>query len=88
MEYSADDFNWDTESDSCSVGPHRFSKSENESKLVYSIVLNDVLPSGHSIKAELEFNSSIITEPTIDSKPERASFLEFDSAKSRSIGDN
>ncbi len=68
VEYSADDFNWDTESDSCSVGPHRFSKSENESKLVYSIVLNDVLPSGHSIKAELEFNSSIITEPTIDSK--------------------
>ena len=68
VEYSADEFNWNTNSDSCSVGPHSFSKSENDSKLVYSIVLNDVLPSGHSIKAELEFNSSIITEPTIDSK--------------------
>ncbi|MEQ9091380.1 MAG: hypothetical protein RIE52_09835 [Balneola sp.] len=68
VEYSADDFNWDKKSDSCTVGPHSFSKSEYDSKLVYSVVLKDVLPSGHSIKAELEFSSSIITKAPIVSK--------------------
>lgn len=68
VEYSADDFNWDKKSDSCSVGPHSFSKSENDSQLVYSIHLQDTLTSGHSIKGDIDFNSPIITKASIDSK--------------------
>ncbi|XWN38307.1 MAG: hypothetical protein ROO71_05070 [Balneola sp.] len=68
VEYSADDFNWNKETNLCSIGPHSFTRSKEGSKIIYSLNLNDNLPSGHSINASLKFISNEIVGTSVDSK--------------------
>lgn len=68
VEYSESEFEWDEDTSTCRTGPHSFKKSVIESELTYSLQLDDILPSGHSIKAALEFKNTVMSNDLLTEK--------------------
>jgi len=56
LEYSKDDFSFNDETDEFRFGTHVFKKEISDDNLIYTLQLDEQLPSGHSLKAHLKFS--------------------------------
>tara|TARA_R110002124_G_scaffold48026_3_gene142168 strand:- start:2631 stop:3701 length:1071 start_codon:yes stop_codon:yes gene_type:complete len=68
LEYTKHDFCWDEENQECKIGTNRFTKEMGGGNLIYKFHIDEELPSGHTISANFEFQSSIIDQDLINKK--------------------
>lgn len=65
LEYKPGKFKWDEDSQSGSVGSNFFKKVETEEELVYDLLIDQTLDSGHVLSAKLKFISSKLADDLI-----------------------